>query len=171
MYLIVPKTWGHEKIIANRAALIDGPGYCLKELTVEPNGQACSVHYHAIKTETFYILSGVLMLELYARLTCGLVTSKPETHLGLLKLSGLFRMLPGSSFTIQPGEAHRFWVDPRERVETVPIHGGSEQVNVRPDLARFIEASTPDNPNDSYRVVVAGPCPSYNEADVILHHE
>lgn len=157
MHLIVPKTWGHEKIIANNAALIDGYGYCLKELTVNPNGNACSIHYHAIKTETFYILRGALMLEIYTALgERNRIVTDPSRHLEALVLCGLYRMHPGESMTINPGEPHRFWAEQR-------LNGGEPL-----EHTVFMEGSTPDNPNDSYRIVPAGPTPNtYREIDVI----
>lgn len=156
MHLIVPKTWGHEKIIVNDSEMIEGPGYCLKELTVNPCGQACSIHYHAFKTETFYVLSGVLMLELYTSVgELNRILTNPVPHLNTLVLCGLYRLRQGTSITIRPGEPHRFWAG--QRVEEPEVF----------ESAVFIEGSTPDNPNDSYRIIPAGSIPTYDEKDVI----
>jgi len=51
------KIWGHEKCLMNNDL------YCGKILFVK-KGHRCSIHYHKIKDETFYILSGELRLEL-----------------------------------------------------------------------------------------------------------
>jgi quercetin dioxygenase-like cupin family protein len=50
---IYSKGWGHEKWIAN------GELYCGKLLFFE-KGKRCSFHYHKLKTETFYLQSGLL---------------------------------------------------------------------------------------------------------------
>jgi mannose-6-phosphate isomerase-like protein (cupin superfamily) len=55
--MIVPKVWGSEKVIVNT------PGYCGKFLRVAA-GMQCSLHRHRIKDETFYVVSGVLNVEL-----------------------------------------------------------------------------------------------------------
>jgi len=75
----VPKVWGHEEVIVNR-------GYCGKKLVLN-KGFRCSMHYHKLKDETFYILSGKVLLEI-----------------GMKKQI----MLPGDSMLIKPGQKHRF---------------------------------------------------------------
>ena len=52
----VKKVWGHEEWIVN------SPKYCGKKL-VFLQGYRCSMHYHKIKDETFYLLSGRVLLE------------------------------------------------------------------------------------------------------------
>ena len=54
----VDKSWGDERWIVNNDQ------YCGKILTVRP-GQHCGWHWHPRKTETFWVLAGVL--ELYSR--------------------------------------------------------------------------------------------------------
>jgi quercetin dioxygenase-like cupin family protein len=49
----VPKGWGFEKFIENNDL------YCGK-LLFFVKGKKCSVHYHKIKTETFYVHKGEL---------------------------------------------------------------------------------------------------------------
>jgi len=51
---IVPKGWGHEKIIHN------ADGYCGKVLCFE-KGKKCSFHRHKIKTETIYCVGRILL--------------------------------------------------------------------------------------------------------------
>lgn len=53
----VEKVWGHEEWIVNN------PKYCGKKLVLK-RGTRCSVHKHNIKEETFYILSGKVLMEL-----------------------------------------------------------------------------------------------------------
>jgi len=53
-----PKGWGRELWIANL------PLYCGKILELN-KGKRCSIHYHKIKDETFYILSSKVQMNLY----------------------------------------------------------------------------------------------------------
>lgn len=75
----VQKVWGHEEIIVNR-------DYCGKKLILN-KGFRCSMHHHKLKDETFYILTGKVLLEI-----------------GMKK----HVMLPGDSILIKPGQKHRF---------------------------------------------------------------
>jgi mannose-6-phosphate isomerase-like protein (cupin superfamily) len=54
---IVPKGWGREVWIAN------GELYCGKVLEIH-KGKKCSLHYHKLKTESFYLRSGRLKVRL-----------------------------------------------------------------------------------------------------------
>lgn len=54
---VVPKAWGREEWIVNNEK------YCGKKL-VFLQGHRCSLHYHKIKEESFYILYGRIYLEL-----------------------------------------------------------------------------------------------------------
>jgi quercetin dioxygenase-like cupin family protein len=54
---ISPKVWGHEEWIVNNAQ------YCGKKLVFKA-GYCCSLHYHKIKEETFYILSGKVFIDI-----------------------------------------------------------------------------------------------------------
>ena len=76
----IKKLWGREEIITN------GPLYCAKILHLD-RGFRCSLHHHRVKDETFYILSGSVIME-----------SGPETTY----------MKPGESVHIPPGTKHRF---------------------------------------------------------------
>jgi len=53
---IVNKGWGYEKIIAN------SPLYCGKLLHFY-KGKRLSFHYHCLKTETFYLAVGQILLK------------------------------------------------------------------------------------------------------------
>ncbi len=53
---IVPKGWGREVWIAN------GERYCGKILEIS-KGKKCSLHFHKIKDESFYLRAGRLRLK------------------------------------------------------------------------------------------------------------
>ena len=53
----VEKVWGYEEWIVNNHK------YCGKKLVLK-KGTRCSVHKHDIKEETFYILSGKVLMEI-----------------------------------------------------------------------------------------------------------
>lgn len=80
----VKKKWGEEVWVCNE------PMYCMKFLNLK-SGYQCSLHAHAIKTETFSVLKGQCTLEV--------------EHMGKLEKMTLY---PGTSFTILPGTYHRF---------------------------------------------------------------
>src|SRR5260370_34903508 len=52
---IEPKVWGREVWIVNT------PLYCGKILEIE-KGKRCSLHYHLLKTETFFLRAGRLIV-------------------------------------------------------------------------------------------------------------
>lgn len=54
----VPKPWGGEDWIAN------SPLYCGKDLFIKKD-KRLSLHYHKLKTETFFIQSGIVELVFY----------------------------------------------------------------------------------------------------------
>lgn len=78
--VIMPKLWGHEEWIVNSE-------YCGKKLVLN-EGFCCSLHYHKIKDETFYIASGKVGFQLN------------DEH---------FILTPGDSLLISPGTKHRFY--------------------------------------------------------------
>ena len=82
-YKHVKKMWGTEIWLTN------SPLYCAKLLVVEP-GFACSLHRHAIKTETFFVLQGLLAVEVGTG--------------GAFEVKGV-----GDSVHLPPGTFHRFW--------------------------------------------------------------
>ena len=81
----VPKGWGKELWIANT------PLYCGKKLILH-KGKQCSLHYHKIKDETFFVQSGKLTMEL--RYPDG----RREERV----------MKTGDSLHLPPGVIHRF---------------------------------------------------------------
>jgi mannose-6-phosphate isomerase-like protein (cupin superfamily) len=56
---VVQKGWGREIWIANNAL------YCGKILEIQ-KGKRCSLHYHMLKTESFYLHSGRLLVRVKA---------------------------------------------------------------------------------------------------------
>jgi mannose-6-phosphate isomerase-like protein (cupin superfamily) len=83
--VVINKVWGKEIIIENDI-------YCGKLLLLNKNCQ-CSIHYHKIKTETFYFLSGECLFEWSEN-------NNQITH--------QFRIPNGFSLKIEPGTLHRF---------------------------------------------------------------
>lgn len=135
----VPKKWGHEALVVTNTKA----GYTGKILTVIPNGIACSVHYHALKVETFYVTKGVLFLELYPsikgrRINKLIAEMKAKLQDGQYCRHEDMLLTVGDSLTIEPYTPHRFWAYTNATAE-------------------FIEFSTPDKPSDSYRIIEAGP--------------
>lgn len=53
---VFEKVWGHEVWIVNNEE------YCGKFLNLKRNYR-CSTHYHKLKDETFYIMGGVVLME------------------------------------------------------------------------------------------------------------
>jgi quercetin dioxygenase-like cupin family protein len=53
--LRVPKVWGEEHWIVNRE-------YCGKKLVLK-RGFRCSMHFHKVKDEVFYVIAGKVLLE------------------------------------------------------------------------------------------------------------
>jgi uncharacterized cupin superfamily protein len=79
MERVVPKEWGEEHWIVNRA-------YCGKKLLLR-RGFRCSLHLHPVKDETFHVEQGAVYLE----------------------LGGVEHFLrPGDTLHIPTGTKHRF---------------------------------------------------------------
>jgi quercetin dioxygenase-like cupin family protein len=76
---VYPKIWGEEHWIVNKE-------YCGKKLVLK-KGFRCSIHYHKLKDETFYVIKGKVLME----------------------TDGRMRLLtPGDKQYIAPGVKHRF---------------------------------------------------------------
>ena len=92
----VAKGWGYEKWIVNSAL------YCGKILHFV-KGRKCSLHYHKLKTETFYVLFGRISI------VCG-DSKEIEKNIdfGLNPMAGLSVKIleAGDYFLIVPGLAH-----------------------------------------------------------------
>lgn len=116
---IVPKVWGEERWLHNDEM------YCGKILVLK-GGKHCSLHYHKLKTETFYVARGHLQMEL--------------TDLeGAMQIPPLirevFEMREGDTLLLKPGMVHRF--------------------TGMADETLIMEFSTQHFDEDSYRVVPA----------------
>lgn len=92
MIKVVPKGWGEEQWIHN------DQHYCGKILILEA-GKCCSLHYHQKKTETFYLESGQLRMELTD------IESARQTPPVVREV---FEMGPGDAILLKPGTVHRF---------------------------------------------------------------
>jgi quercetin dioxygenase-like cupin family protein len=113
----VPKGWGFEKWVDNR------PEYCGK-LLFFVKGKRCSLHYHKLKTETFYIHSGKLLVlwsdnvkeleELFARVPEAENTLyRRQTEAGIIKSIGPEELCErtvleqGDTFFVPTGRVHQ----------------------------------------------------------------
>ena len=87
----VIKDWGSEVWFVNNDL------YCGKELTIAKGKKSSKgrYHFHKIKDETFYIISGILILE---------------------DGEGVHYLSSGDSYRIYPGVIHRFTTDSDECV-------------------------------------------------------
>jgi mannose-6-phosphate isomerase-like protein (cupin superfamily) len=83
---IEPKVWGREIWIAN------GPLYCGKILEIN-RGRRCSLHYHKLKSESFYLRRGRLKLKIKESLESDFFEE--------------FEVLPGDCVDITPDLPHQ----------------------------------------------------------------
>ena len=83
---VVAKGWGREVRIAN------GELYCGKILEIN-KGKRCSFHYHKLKTESFYLRAGRLLV----RVSESADTSDTQE----------FVLIPGECMDIHPGLVHQ----------------------------------------------------------------
>jgi mannose-6-phosphate isomerase-like protein (cupin superfamily) len=82
----VPKGWGREVWIVN------GPLYCGKILEID-QGKRCSLHYHRLKTESFYLRSGRLRVRV-------------KEHPGAAAIEE-FELVAGECLDVRPGLVHQ----------------------------------------------------------------
>jgi len=110
----VEKVWGHEEWIVNNHK------YCGKKLVLKA-GHRCSMHQHVVKDETFYILSGKVLLE----------TDYKEVKEAKL-------MTPGDVIHIEIGMWHRFTgIVDSEIMEFSTFH--MEEDSVRKELSGKVD--------------------------------
>jgi mannose-6-phosphate isomerase-like protein (cupin superfamily) len=123
------KGWGYELWVHNDA------DYCGKELVLYVS-RKCSVHYHKVKKETFYVVSGSMIVNLYSHPFTVENGDLKQTVADLVKSGGLdtksHYMTKGDSLLIKPQTPHRFT-------------GLDEET-------RFMEFSTQHFEEDSYRI-------------------
>jgi mannose-6-phosphate isomerase-like protein (cupin superfamily) len=113
---IVPKEWGEERWIVNR-------DYCGKLLILR-KGFRCSLHYHKLKDETFYINKGKVLME------CG----------GQTLVMG-----PGDALLIEPNTKHRFTgLEDSEILEFSTHHEDSD--SYRDEVSGKIDLTTLELP-------------------------
>ena len=106
------KGWGEELWIAN------SPLYCGKKLILKKD-KKCSIHYHKVKDETFYIQSGTVQIDLY-----------PEGYPGAVKR---IIMKGGDSLHISPGTPHQFYgIEDSEMFEFSTEHHEEDSYRLAP---------------------------------------
>lgn len=89
---IVPKGWGEERWLHNDEL------YCGKLLVVN-QGKRCSLHYHQLKTETFYISKGRVSMEL---------TDLESARQQPPQIREVHVLAEGDCILLTPGMVHRF---------------------------------------------------------------
>ena len=105
----VKKVWGHEEWIVNNAK------YCGKKLVLS-KGYRCSIHRHDIKEETFYILSGKVLM---------------ESDFEGVKESRL--MTPGDILHVKVGMWHRFTgIEGSQIMEFSTFHRDEDSIRKEP---------------------------------------
>ena len=111
--MIIQKVWGSEEVLVNTDT------YCGKILRLD-KGARCSLHYHNVKDETFYLISGRFML------LTGLQGERYEKKI----------LEPGDSFRIVPGCYHRFWgIEDSVIAEFSTHHDDADVVRLEPSVA------------------------------------
>jgi len=83
---IEPKGWGREVWIANNDL------YCGKILEIQ-RGKRCSLHYHKLKTESFFLRKGLLKVR---------VKASPESE-----VIEEFELKSGECMDVPPGLVHQ----------------------------------------------------------------
>lgn len=134
----VQKLWGSEDWLVNSNK------YCAKFLNLN-HGYECSVHYHAVKDETFYVLGGeielwVVTLVPYSNMQALCkkeedswyknILAHKEEYLAKLKKITLGH---GDQYRLQPYIAHKF--------------------TAKTFAAKILEVSTTHCDEDSYRLI------------------
>jgi len=105
----VEKVWGHEEWIVNNQK------YCGKKLVLN-KGYRCSIHKHDIKEETFYILSGKVLME-------SELEGKKEVRL----------MTPGDVLHVKVGMWHRFTgIEDSQIMEFSTFHMDEDSIRREP---------------------------------------
>ena len=118
---IVPKVWGHEEWIVNDTK------YCGKKLVFKEAGYACSLHFHKIKDETFYVNKGSIIVELENN-------TKKWSRI----------MTPGDVQRIEPGLKHRIIaLEPAEVIEFSTYHRDDDSYRIidagKVDLSLYVQ--------------------------------
>ena len=109
---VEPKSWGREVCIANN------PLYCGKILEIR-KGHKCSLHFHKLKTESFYLHSGRLRVRVKESVDSALIDE--------------FEMTAGQCMDVPPGLVHQM-----EALEDAELFEFSTQ-HFNSDSHRLIE--------------------------------
>ena len=78
---VVDKIWGREVIFA------DQDNYCGKLLIFDNEGSSCSMHFHAIKDETWYVQKGSFRVD-------WIDTKDAKTHSEVLRVGDVWHNPP-----------------------------------------------------------------------------
>ena len=122
---LVNKGWGYELHIANSEK------YCGKILHFV-KGKKCSFHFHKLKTEDFYILSGKIKVIFSDSHEMVQKTLSGESHASWEEISEVVILTQGDNFHVPAGRIH-------------------QMIAIEP--SEIMEVSTQDFPEDSYRLV------------------
>ena len=95
----VEKSWGHEDWIDNN------PLYCGKNLFIK-EGKRLSLHYHNLKTETFYVQSGLIELAVYDNVEFDKYFANWDELKSNLDKLEIHILVPRNSFKIPVGMRH-----------------------------------------------------------------
>ncbi len=126
------KGWGHEDWIVNKKE------YCGKLLFFE-KGKRCSLHFHKLKDETFYLESGKLQVDLIED-NWDFFHPRRQNHMNYLEKLGLDYKKWVRSIILNPGESLY-----------IPV-GMIHQI-IALEESRLFEFSTQHFENDSYRLI------------------
>ena len=129
---MVAKDWGKEEWFANN----DKEDYCGKILTILEN-QATSMHYHADKHETFYVLEGTLAVE-------WIDTKEGTVNTSVLGQGGVMEMPRSYRLPAWPCNRSAVSTNPEPNLH---IHGLVDFSLRRPDAARGLGSSSPLRPS------------------------
>lgn len=116
--VIVPKSWGYEEHV------VAAKRYGGKLLNIRENESCEFFHYHKKKDETFYLLTGMVVLYVFDLRENEMVPFDED-------LVHRAELTPGTCFRLRPKVSHRF-------------HALVDSV--------IIEFSTPDDPDDTFRM-------------------
>ena len=123
------KGWGFERWFAND----EENNYCGKELNVV-GGKHCSLHYHPIKHETFYVMRGKIILEYgdHPELEPGQDGPYANGFSNFRHLLTPKVLFPNDVFVIPPGLRHRFTAENRDSmiIEVSTFHRDEDIVRV-----------------------------------------
>ncbi len=135
------KGWGYELWVHNDA------DYCGKELVLYKD-KKCSIHFHMVKKETFYVVSGNMIVDLYSRpfeVLLGNLERNLEITVKQLEAEATVENRPpfetksvhmtsGDSLIIEPRTPHRFrgLADETKFIEFSTTHFEEDSIRLFP---------------------------------------